>query len=314
MFRVAALAGAAFGARGAAGAGAAGPSPAAPSGDRALRIFNSWSGFCGTMNDTTFRAAADFLAAELLPSGFDHIVVDGGWYDTAGGPETFDAFGHPTPDPAKYPSTAGAGGGLRVLADYAHKLGLKFGVWDIRGVPLVAVEGRWPIEGSPYTADEAVLTTQNCSWSHVKLGTRPGAAAAAWYASLAAYYRREGVDYVKMDCMTGDGRGSGPGAWEGLYTDDFRAFAEAFKAAGVEVSVSPGSSMNPANASWIAANAYAKHYRITNECATPRRCRRCHRSPPASHRRCRLTPPPPPPHTHTHTHTPLPTKLLGCME
>ena len=204
------------------------------------------------MNETTFLAAADYLNATLLPFGFDLIVLDGGW---AGG---YDSYGRPVPDAAKFPSTAG-GAGLRALSDMAHARGLRFGVWDVRGVPVLAVEGKWPIYGSAFTADQAARFDQNCSWEHSKVGVLPNAAGEAWYASAAAYYAQQGVNYVKMDCMD---LGAAPGG--GLYMDDFETFAVAFKALEIEVSVSPGS-LNPANATWIGENGFAKHYRITGD-------------------------------------------------
>ncbi len=45
---------------------------------------------------------------------------------------------------------------VQAIADHAHSLGLHFGVWTIRGIPKVAVAGKWPIAGTNFTADQAV--------------------------------------------------------------------------------------------------------------------------------------------------------------
>ena len=44
----------------------------------------------------------------------------------------------------------------QAIAARAHALGLHFGVWTIRGIPKVAVAGKWPIAGTNFTADQAV--------------------------------------------------------------------------------------------------------------------------------------------------------------
>jgi hypothetical protein len=79
-------------------------------------------------NETEFRRLASAMASQLLPVGFDTIVIDGGW---AG--NTIDGHGRPTPNTDMWPSAAG-GKGFKPLADWTHSLGLKFGVWTLRGV------------------------------------------------------------------------------------------------------------------------------------------------------------------------------------
>ena len=44
-------------------------------------------------NESEFRRLATAMASQLLPAGFDTIVIDGGW---AG--DTIDGHGRPTPD------------------------------------------------------------------------------------------------------------------------------------------------------------------------------------------------------------------------
>src|SRR5581483_7914217 len=58
--------------------------------------------------------------------GVELFVVDAGWYEGTGtaGPYDFDAgLGSWVADPARFPN------GLAPLRDYAHNLGMKFGIW-----------------------------------------------------------------------------------------------------------------------------------------------------------------------------------------
>jgi alpha-galactosidase len=74
-----------------------------------LVVNNSWGGGMDVNEEIALRMIRD--AAEL---GFDMFHVDAGWYRGVG-----DWY----PDPKKFPH------GLAVIADEAHKHGLKFGIW-----------------------------------------------------------------------------------------------------------------------------------------------------------------------------------------
>jgi alpha-galactosidase len=252
------------------GAAVAAGAPLAPSGG-GLRGWNTWDGYIGPSNETLFLAGAQYLAATLLPFGYNLAVIDGGWYAGVGGNKstvTLDAYGRPYPRADAFPS-AGGGKGFGPIAAQVHALGLHFGVWTIRGIPKVAVDNKMPIAGSNFTADQAASSDANatlCTWNADNYGVAPNAAGAAYYASLAALYAAWGVDFVKIDCMVGDGQsGVGPQNVSGLYTPDFTLFAEAFGAAGITLSVSPGGDMNPQNGSYIASNALAAQYRVTGD-------------------------------------------------
>lgn len=147
--------------------------------------------------------------------------------------------------------------GIAATAARVHALGLRFGVWTIRGIPAEAVRSNLPIAGSTWRAADAARRDQNCSWDHDNVGVYANAAGKAYYDSVAAFYKNAGIDMVKIDCMVSDRNG--------LYEDDFALFAASFKAAGIDVSVSPGTSMNPKNASFIARNGLARQYRVTND-------------------------------------------------
>jgi len=98
-----------------------------------IRGWNSWDTYVnwngdqssGNIPESDIPAAAQWMASNLLPYGWDTFVVDEGWYYD-GANEVVDANGRPTPNPAVYPS-AGDGRGFKTLSDQIHALGLKFG-------------------------------------------------------------------------------------------------------------------------------------------------------------------------------------------
>ena len=48
--------------------------------DRAPKGFNSFDDYHSqTLNQSTAHALATAMASQLLPHGFDHFVLDGGW-------------------------------------------------------------------------------------------------------------------------------------------------------------------------------------------------------------------------------------------
>jgi alpha-galactosidase len=68
-----------------------------------------------------------------------------------------------TPIAQHYPSTSGSAS-FKPVADYLHGLGLKFGVWIMRGIPRKAVEQKLPIKGTTFTADQiANVSDGKCS-------------------------------------------------------------------------------------------------------------------------------------------------------
>src|SRR5210317_2102813 len=99
----------------------------------------------------------DVMAERYLPYGYNYFVMDAGWYyNVELYPNSYfpkkrlglelDEYGLYEPCEAYFPN------GIKVLVDYAHKKGLKFGVWIMRGIPREAVKQNLPIKGTSYFA------------------------------------------------------------------------------------------------------------------------------------------------------------------
>lgn len=86
--------------------------------------WNSWNFFGKKMIDEkNMKECMDAIVAEgLLDAGYNYFVIDGGWRDTKLGPN-----GELLPNLEKFPN------GIKPLADYAHSLGLKFGLHTVPG-------------------------------------------------------------------------------------------------------------------------------------------------------------------------------------
>ena len=87
-----------------------------------LVTYNTWFAYGTEIDDASMRREMTHAAA----LGTELFVIDAGWYAGAGaaGPFDFDAgLGSWEPDAARFPD------GLKPLTDYAHGLGMKFGIW-----------------------------------------------------------------------------------------------------------------------------------------------------------------------------------------
>lgn len=202
--------------------------------------WNSWDGYGTTINEADFKANADWFAKRLKPFGWQYVVVDMEWFVTNPTPQgnsknsqfSIDGYGRYTPPANRFPSSANDAG-FQPLADYAHSLGLKFGIHILRGIPKTAVERNLPIAGTSYHAADAADTSDTCPWNPDNYGvdaTKP--AAQAYYDSLARLYAGWGIDFLKVDCIS-----SHP--YKGA---DIRMLSEALRKTGrpIVLSLSPG--------------------------------------------------------------------------
>lgn len=209
------------------------PSPRPPLG------WNSWDCFGTTVTEAEVLANAEFMAAHLLPFGWDTVVVDIDWSDPTarshgyneGAPLHVDALGRLQPDPERFPSSAG-GAGFGPLAAQVHALGLKLGIHVMRGIPRLARFTRTAVAGTSHTADEVADTTNRCEWNpHMDGLDHTHPAAQAYYDSVVALYASWGVDFIKADDML----------WP-YQAADIEAFSLAIERSGrpMALSLSPG--------------------------------------------------------------------------
>jgi len=171
--------------------------------------WNSYDAYGSRVTEAQVIANAGYLRQNMLPFGWQYVVVDYRWYDPnaatvrdAGEPGealTMDGFGRLLPSPNRFPSAAGAQG-FKGLADQLHAMGLRFGIHIMRGIPRNAVKEDLPIEGSLYKAAEAANVSDACPWCPDMVGVRGDTPAGqAYYDSLFRLYASWGVDFVKMD-------------------------------------------------------------------------------------------------------------------
>ncbi|HXX22669.1 MAG TPA: glycoside hydrolase family 27 protein, partial [Terriglobia bacterium] len=140
----------------------------------------------------------------LQKIGYIYVNLDDRWYECPGsqGPNV-DPFGRWVTDSSAFPAQ-GDTNGMKVIADYVHSLGMKFGIYLTPGISKQAVSKNTPIKGTPYTAAqiaEPSITEDNYNCRGMvginfkKLGAQEYIN--SWADMLAGW----GVDYIKLDGM-----------------------------------------------------------------------------------------------------------------
>lgn len=86
--------------------------------------WNSWNWFGKKgINEENMKQCMDAIVQNgLLDTGYEYFVIDGGWRDNKLGPN-----GELLANPQRFPH------GMKAMADYAHSLGLKFGLHTVPG-------------------------------------------------------------------------------------------------------------------------------------------------------------------------------------
>jgi alpha-galactosidase len=131
--------------------------------------WNSWDGYATTINEEAVLANAAVMAAKLLPHGYNILTIDAQWneplatgFDYRKDAElAMDRWGRLIPAPNRFPSSA-HGAGFKPLAANLHRLGLKFGIHMMRGVPRLAADRNLPIFGTRYRCGE-IATGSMCA-------------------------------------------------------------------------------------------------------------------------------------------------------
>jgi hypothetical protein len=169
--------------------------------------WNSRDAFGASVTEAEYLDNARILADRFLSFGYDIATVDIQWYEAGAksswyrpfAPLELDDHGRPQPAPNRFPSATG-GRGFAPLAEQVHRLGLRFGVHLMRGIPRQAVGLELPIAGSTWRCHEVASPGSTCAWNHDMCGVNPDHPGAfdwyrAWFAQLAEW----GVDFVKVD-------------------------------------------------------------------------------------------------------------------
>jgi alpha-galactosidase len=174
-----------------------------------LVTYNTWFAYGTNVDEASMRLEIERAAA----LGAELFVVDAGWYagaDTVNTGNFDDGLGSWEADPARFPN------GLGPLSDYAHGLGLKFGLWiEPERVNLSFVDNA--------DVDESWLATSGGSYhsDHSAQVCLAGAAGRQWVVDrLTRVIDEVQPDYLKWDnnlSVSCDRPGHGHGTADGNF-------------------------------------------------------------------------------------------------
>jgi hypothetical protein len=194
---------------------------------------------------------AAYMAKYMKAYGWQYVVVDIQWYEPRAKAHGYrpnaelvmDSYGRLLPALNRFPSAAG-GKGFKPLADYVHRLGLKFGVHIVRGIPRQAVRANTPIFGTNLRAPDVANTASICPWIDDMYGMKADTAGGqAYYDSVVRQFAEWGVDYIKADDMSAFTPDEDRGADEARLSE-IAALGRAIRKSGrpMILSLSPGPS------------------------------------------------------------------------
>jgi Alpha galactosidase A/Alpha galactosidase C-terminal beta sandwich domain/Carbohydrate binding module (family 35) len=161
------------------------------------------------LQESNLLAQTDAIAARLKPFGYRYVNIDAGWWRTWDWKPEYDANGRPQPDPEKFPD------GMKYVADYIHRKGLKAGIYLPVGLEKEAYDqgGDFVVAGAPQChAHDLVYPDKRTTngWdSAYKLDfSRP--CAQLYVDSVAAQFAAWGYDFLKLDGVGPGSNKSGP--------------------------------------------------------------------------------------------------------
>src|SRR5579871_3300329 len=167
--------------------------------------WSSWSFLRKEPTAEKVEAQARAMRDSGLQSlGYTYVNLDDFWYQCPGpqGPNV-DSYGRWVTDPSRFPPR-GDTDGIKLVADYVHSLGMKFGIYVTPGISAQAVHRNTSIEGTPYTAVQIAKSSVKESNYSCKGMVRidhhkPGAQefVDSWVKMLSGW----GIDYIKIDGM-----------------------------------------------------------------------------------------------------------------
>jgi alpha-galactosidase len=182
-----------------------------------------WSSFSQQTIQGDFLTQANMItqsdalkASGLQEHGFVYINLDSGWQGS------FDQNGRPIPNNTTFPD-------IKVMVDHIHANGQRAGIYWIPGIEQPAVDGNYPILGTPYHTQDIVvipLAKGNAFAAnppnpyHDKIDfTKPGAQ--EYIDSIVELFSSWGFDFIKLDAVT-------PGSYSNDLSIDNRADVEAW--------------------------------------------------------------------------------------
>jgi len=185
-----------------------------------------WSSFSQQTIQGDFLTQANMItqsdalkASGLQDHGFVYINLDSGWQGS------FDGNGRPIPNSTTFPD-------IKAMVDHIHANGQKAGIYWIPGIEQPAVDGNYPILGTPYHTQDIVvipLAKGNAFAAnppnpyHDKIDfTKPGAQ--EYIDSVVQLFSDWGFDFIKLDAVT-------PGSYSNDLSIDNRADVQAWSAA-----------------------------------------------------------------------------------
>jgi hypothetical protein len=186
--------------------------------------WSSWSFLREQPTAAKIESQADALQKSGLQQlGYQYVNLDDFWYQCPGsqGPNV-DTYGRWVTDTSRFPAN-GDTNGIKVVADYIHNLGMRFGIYVTPGISKQAVSKNTQIQGTQYTAAQiaepsVVENNYNCK-GMVRIDySKPGAQAYinSWVDMLASW----GVDYIKIDGISNNN------------APDIKAWSEAIRQSG----------------------------------------------------------------------------------
>ena len=133
--------------------------------------WNSWDAYGASVNEEEVLRNTRIMADKLQKYGWEYIVVDIQWYEPQANssryhdfyPLVMDQYSRLLPAENRFPS-AQKNLGFKPLADEIHRLGLKFGIHIMRGIPREAVHKNMAIKGTKKTARDIALNNI-CPWN-----------------------------------------------------------------------------------------------------------------------------------------------------
>jgi len=203
------------------------------------RGWNSWDCYYSSVTEKEVMQNAVYMRDHLKDYGYEYVVVDIRWYcnhPSLGGGNynqngtqdyVLDAYGRYLPSPTRFPS------GFKAMADSIHKMGLKFGIHIMRGVPKSVIGSSCKLMGSESTPWNQVYasTTPACTWLKDNLTVQNNEYGQLYYNSIIDLYAEWGVDFIKVDDLS-----------RPFYTDEIQMLRKAIDQCGrpIVLSISPG--------------------------------------------------------------------------